>query len=235
MSRWRCLLAGLVFVALLPRDALPQEAAWRSHMETAAAAHRRGDSANSERSLRGALELAQGFARHDRRRGETHMALATVLFEQERYAEARSHLERTVAIFETAPGGDHALVATALDALALTHMREGGYAEAEPAFGRALAIFETEYGPDHGDVGQVLGNLAGLYLADGRYQGAEPLYRRSIAIKEKTFGGRHSEVGQALASFAIVLRMIGREAEADAVDAGARAILYRETKATPAG
>lgn len=45
----------------------------------------------------------------------------------------------------------------------------------------------------------------------------------------------HSEVGQALESFAIVLRMIGREAEADAVDARARAILYRETKAAPAG
>lgn len=233
-ARGRIFLAGPLFFFLWPPDVRAQDAAWQSHMETATGAHRRGSAAGAERLLRAALELAEGFAEHDRRRGETHMALATVLFEQNEFAEARAHLEQAVTIFEAGLGPEHPLVATALNALALAYVREGDYEHAEPLYRRALAIFEASFGPDHGDVGRVVENLAGLLLADGRYDDAGPLYRRAISIKGREFGPRHPEVAKLLESYAIVLHMTGRDAEADALEARASAILSERGDGAPA-
>ena len=66
--------------------------------------------------------------------------------------------------------------------------------------------------------------------AQGRYTEAEPLYRRSLAIKEKALGPEHPNVAQGLENYAALLRETGRTAEADKMEARAKAIRAKRAK-----
>ena len=67
--------------------------------------------------------------------------------------------------------------------------------------------------------------LAGVFTAQGRYEQAEPLYERSLSILEKELGPRHPDVAKTLEFYATTLQMLGRGAEADRLDARAKAIV----------
>ena len=69
-----------------------------------------------------------------------------------------------------------------------------------------------------------LNNLAQLCRAQGRYAEAEPLYKRSLAIKEKDFGPEHPEVASVCENMAEFYRQIGKEDEAEKLEARARKI-----------
>jgi tetratricopeptide (TPR) repeat protein len=69
-----------------------------------------------------------------------------------------------------------------------------------------------------------LNNLAKLYYAQGQYAQAEPLYRRALAIKEKALGPEHPNVATTLANYADLLRKLDRTAEAETMEARAKAI-----------
>ncbi len=67
-------------------------------------------------------------------------------------------------------------------------------------------------------------NLALLYQAQGRYPEAEALYERSLAIGEKALGAEHPDVAQSLENYAALLRKTRRGAEAENMEARAKAI-----------
>ena len=111
----------------------------------------------------------------------------------------------------------------------------GRYAEAEPLAERALAIREKALEPEHPRVAASLISLARLYKAQGRYAEAEPLLNRGLAIKatnlkrglairEKALGPDHPDVATSMENYASLLRQIGRNSEAEAMEASARAI-----------
>ena len=64
----------------------------------------------------------------------------------------------------------------------------------------------------------------------GRYAEAEPLYRRSLAIWEKALGPDHPNVATSFDNYAALLRETGRTAEADEMDARAKAIRDKRAK-----
>jgi tetratricopeptide (TPR) repeat protein len=68
------------------------------------------------------------------------------------------------------------------------------------------------------------------YQALGRYGEAEPLYRRSLAILEKALGPKHPSVATNLENYAAMLRETGRTAEADKMEARAKAIRVKRAK-----
>ncbi len=65
--------------------------------------------------------------------------------------------------------------------------------------------------------------------AQGRYANAEPLYKRSLAIWEKALGTEHPNVATSLQNYAALLREMGRDAEADRLDARAESSLAQRT------
>ena len=73
----------------------------------------------------------------------------------------------------------------------------------------------------------------GRFRRGGRYAEAEPLYRRSLAILEKALGPKHPHVATALEGYANLLRATGRTAEADKMEARAKAIRAKLAKDKP--
>lgn len=94
-------------------------------------------------------------------------------------------------------------------------------------FRRALRIRERTFGPAHVEVAGALSNLAEHYRAQARYRGAEPLHRRAIAIVDQALGPENPVVVVGLWNSAALLRDVGREAEASALQDRARAIRAR--------
>ncbi len=95
-------LAAVGLFALLWPTALAaqDEQAWRDKMSSAMNAHQMRAYGAAEDRLAVALKIAEGFGPRDPRLAETLLALSTVYFEQDRYAEAQGPLERAVEILE---------------------------------------------------------------------------------------------------------------------------------------
>jgi tetratricopeptide (TPR) repeat protein len=71
----------------------------------------------------------------------------------------------------------------------------------------------------HPNTATCLNNLAGLYQTQGKYAEAEPLYQQALMINEQALGGAHSLTRSVLQNYAFLLRELGREAEAYALEA----------------
>ncbi len=123
-------------------------------------------------------------------------ALALLLLDTARQAEAEPLLRRALAISETMFGPNHRHVASALANLALLLRATNRLGEAEPLMRRALGIDEASYGPDHPRVAIHLNNLAQLLQATNRLGEAEPLMRRALGIDEASYGRDHPNVAQ---------------------------------------
>jgi tetratricopeptide (TPR) repeat protein len=131
-----------------------------------------------------------------------------------RLNDAQPLLERVLAIAEAIHGLDHAIVATALNNLALTLSDLGHPDQAQPLLERALAIDEAAYGPDHRDVATDLINLATARRALGHPDQAQPLLERALAIYEAAYGPDHPYIAIALNNLAETLRALGRPEQA---------------------
>jgi len=73
-------------------------------------------------------------------------------------------------------------------------------------------------GPDHPDTATSLNNLANLYWNQGKDEQAEPLYQRALSIDERTLGLQHPHTQTIRANYARLLRTMGHDAEATALD-----------------
>ncbi len=168
--------------------------------------------------------------------------LALLYDSQGRYAEAEPLHKRSLAIREKSLGKNHPLVALSLNNLAALYCSHAQYAEAEALHKRALAIREKSLGKDHPDVAISLNNLGGLYKTQGHYVKAEPLYIRALEIyeitrsgwlavlparwaaKRKALGPDQSLVATSLENYAALLRETQRTANAEEMEARAKAI-----------
>lgn len=134
-----------------------------------------------------------------------------------RPADARTVIERALAIRRAELGADDAEVARTLVLLADVIRRQGRYAEAEARSREALAIQERTLGPTHPDVAATLIQLSSLAIYRGDHEGAEQLSRRALLIREAQPVADDSLVAISLVHLASVIRRVGRydEAEAD--------------------
>ena len=124
--------------------------------------------ARREALLREILEHLRALGYLDTASPTGDRNLASLHFEEGRYAEAELLYKRSLAVREKALGPDHPAVGTLLNNLAGLYRAQGRYAEAESLYKRSLAVREKALGPDHADVGNSLNNLAFLYRSQGR-------------------------------------------------------------------
>lgn len=111
------------------------------------------------------------------------------LYDNGKYNEAITVLEKMLALEEIELGPEHIDVATTLHNLANLYLYQARYAEAEPLYQRALAIVEKALGLDHPQVAMTLNYLAELYYFQGRYAEALAYARRTTAIPRTRFTG----------------------------------------------
>ena len=67
-------------------------------------------------------------------------------------------------------------------------------------------------------------------LMNAKYDEAEPLFQRALAIREKALGPDHPNVALSLENYAALLRETGRGAEANKLEARAKAIRARHAQ-----
>jgi hypothetical protein len=119
------------------------------------------------------------------------------------------------------------------------YWREGGqalargrYVDAAKLFGEALAVAEAAR-PPNDQLVESLEGLAGVYRILRREAEAESLLRRAVGLAEQLSGPRHPAVADVLAEHAVVLRLLGREGEADAAEARVAGIRARPSVRQP--
>lgn len=99
---------------------------------------------------------------------------------------------------------------------------QADYAKAEKLLQAALKEAE-KFGEEDPRLATGLNCLALLYQAQGKYAQAEPLHRRALAISEKALGPEHLDVALNVELNAALLRKMGHNAEAEKLEARARA------------
>jgi tetratricopeptide (TPR) repeat protein len=125
------------------------------------------------------------------------------------YVEARSLLERALAIRENVLGPEHLETAMSLNNLAVLLWDQGDLVGARPLYERTLAICERTLGPDHPHTARSLNNLAVLLGDQGDLTKARPLCERALAIREKVLGPEHPDTATSLNSLATLLKTLG--------------------------
>ncbi len=142
------------------------------------------------------------------------LALGAIDFQQAKYASAADHETKALALAERRFGGEHLIVATALESLATTTAQLGDLAGGMRQLERARRIYEHTLGEDHPSVARVLSNLGVAHLQAGNFATAEQMLRRSIAIREATLGPDHPDLSATLSALGKALTAQGKDDEA---------------------
>ncbi len=117
--------------------------------------------------------------------------LSSVYKEQGKFDDAKSALNRAVAIMRKYHTSDNQFIAPYKVDMARLMVEQGNLKKAETIYLRELDIIDNSYGPNHPYTARVHGFLAELYALQGRYSEAEPLINETLAIQEETYGPEH--------------------------------------------
>jgi tetratricopeptide (TPR) repeat protein len=126
------------------------------------------------------------------------------------YPQARSLVDRALAIREKVLGDEHPATAGSVYLLARLLQDQGKLVEARPLYERALAIQEKVLGPEHPDTARVHHYLGRLLGDQYDLVGAQEHYERALAIREKVLGPEHPDTARTLQNLALVLQDQGR-------------------------
>jgi CHAT domain-containing protein/Tfp pilus assembly protein PilF len=115
----------------------------------------------------------------------------------EKYADAETHLKRSIGIFTNLEGSQGKDLAGALDNLGLLYQELARFPDAEKMTQQALAIQVKLKGENDPDVATAESNLALIYEKEDKYDDAEALYQKAIATDES-----HADAGKIELDFA---------------------------------
>jgi eukaryotic-like serine/threonine-protein kinase len=148
--------------------------------------------------------------------------LATVLYRQDKVAEAVPVFEAALESVRGRLGPDHVYVGISLNNLAIVLQRLERFDEAEKNLVEALRISRLQYEEESDHVARGLNNLGLLYRSMGRPGEGIPLLEQALAINTRVLGSDHVEVASNLQNLGLVFYDLGRFAEA--ADHHARAL-----------
>lgn len=114
-----------------------------------------------------------------------------------KWAEARAHAERALALREAVLGGTHPLVAESLYQLGKTTWTQEP-ARAESLYLRALALQEAAQGPGSFQLVPVLHSLYAVYVNLGLFSKGERVIERALTLQEAALGKEHPELATTL-------------------------------------
>ena len=156
-----------------------------------------------------AADHAEGLGVAAEATGSTLNHVGVYLLGRAQFLQAKSALERSVAIGETALGLDSPELAARLNNLgiALRDMRD--FERARDHLQRALDIDEASLGPEHPNVAIRLGNLGTVLRGMRDLDGAREHIQRSLAIHERVLGAENPMVATGLNNLGNVLRDMG--------------------------
>jgi tetratricopeptide (TPR) repeat protein len=142
---------------------------------------------------------------------------------QQHYQGAEAFYNQALRMQQKALGITHPDTAMTLNNLALLYKQQGNerYPQAEALYRRALDILERgrDLGAEPAQIATTQYNLARLCYEQGRYEEAEALYKEALRTREKVLGPEHPDTIRTMREYADLLRVMGREGEAAALEA----------------
>jgi tetratricopeptide (TPR) repeat protein len=175
----------------------------------------RGDSERAERTLLRALEVRRVAAGDESGVAAEQMSLLGSLYvDLGRVDEAEPLLRRSLEILARS-GEAESELETLRKNLGLIALERGQLDAAEVILERSLRVFEEALRPDHPRIAGTLVGLARVRQARGDLAGAEPLYRRAVDSCERAYAADDPTRIDTLARYVELLRLLGRNDEAD--------------------
>lgn len=135
---------------------------------------------------------------------------AVKLFEQGKYAEAASVMDKALAQQEKITGAESIEAASCRNDLGMYYRAAGNYEAAERELQKALEIRRQKLDPQDITVAESLNNLGLLYRDLGRYAEAEKLFQQSLKIRELILPADHPDLATTLNGLAVVYDATGR-------------------------
>jgi len=162
---------------------------------------------------------------YKRLRGENSVDYADVLNDrvrllllQGRYKEAEPLSKRALNILGFLVKQGSLTLAHAAVNDAIVQMKNGRIPEAERRMAAGFDTIEKRYGTDDARLIFPLKHFAELRAAQERVGEADEMFRRLTSLIERRYGANHPELGDVLSKHAMLLRYMGNEAEALAVE-----------------
>lgn len=151
--------------------------------------HNLGRYQEAAEKLRAALsiKLSKSDAEGSMRTGNV---LVGSLIALDRYDEARSVAQQSLALGTAAYGADDPRLVGTLSALGLLARQLENYKDAEGYFERALAIQQRAPKPDLYDISDAMDDLGDLYGLEGRFDDGERLLLQSVKTREQLGAGQ---------------------------------------------
>jgi tetratricopeptide (TPR) repeat protein len=141
-------------------------------------------------------------------------AIAALLGNEGKHAEALAVDLRSLAIVEKALGPEHTDVAASLEGIGLNLNNQGKYEEALGYHRRALAMRERILGSEHPFLAKSLTSIGEVLENQGKYEEALGYHRRALAIRQKALGQEHPDVASVLFDIGDTLWSQGKYQEA---------------------
>ena len=146
------------------------------------------------------------------------VCLAQILRSEKRYQEEEPLLEDVLADLVRPKAAAPALLAAALNNLAVLRFDQERYQESVDLQLESIRVWETALGKENPSLVAPLNCLATTYLKMARFDDADLTYRRAINICRKTLGENHLEYAVLLKNYSVVLRKLGRKREAKKIE-----------------
>ena len=108
--------------------------------------------------------------------------------------EAKSFLERALALKENAPNYDSQAVLSSLDILRKVASEMSAIDEWFALYERSLFILEKTLGPEHPDIAPHLVEIGRQHLDIGNYSQASPYLIRAMVLAEKFYGQKSKKI-----------------------------------------
>jgi tetratricopeptide (TPR) repeat protein len=205
----------------------PEYKEWQQYFDSGQQAYEQGDYAAAERNLEQARPRAEALPeKYWLQRVLTLHYLGRTQFSQKKYPEAGRWFERELTLLEENRTPDQPETAQALRALGELYQAVDEPAKSESYYLRAIpllehlldetAMEETRWSYAR-QLARTLAQLGVIYQEQARQGPAERAFRRAVAIAEKT--PDVDELVFSLHHYAKLLRQVGREEEAAAVEA----------------
>jgi len=179
-----------------------------------------GEFDTAEKLIKRALEILEGTFGSDNVRVTDSLAHLGYLYSRtERFNKAEDVYRRALTIREKELGSEHPKLCKILNGLGHIYDKWAQYDKAEQFFLRALDICKKNPEADPYSEADSLHNLGVLYFRGlGKNEKAEAYFKQALALEEEVYGEDSEEMKGTVREYADLLRMLGRDDEAEALE-----------------
>jgi len=156
--------------------------------------------------------------------------MANLMFDGGRQVEALTCVRKALSTYETSLGGTSVQTAAALCLMGNSLRSMKNFVDAEGPLRRCADIREMDGGIDNTELADALHSLALTYVGEGKYALAEPRFKLAEKIRESKLGLTSALLARTMEDHAAMLRVMGREKEAERLMVLSAAIRRNEKK-----